>query len=76
MIEPSPDNTEPIAPASLLRFAEFAVAPAWVGSIPILASEAVSESTTCWAFAAFWDSSASSWPAEASRNAASRTTVP
>ena len=42
-IEPSPDNTEPIAPAGLLRFAEFAVAPAWVGSIPILASEAVSD---------------------------------
>ena len=37
-IEPSSDNTEPIAPASLLRFAEFAVSPAWVGSIPILAS--------------------------------------
>jgi hypothetical protein len=36
--EPSPDNTAPISVASLLRFAEFAVAPAWGGSIPSLAS--------------------------------------
>ena len=33
-------------------------------------------STICWAFAAFWDSSASSWLAETTRNAASTSSVP